>query len=257
MRTGSILDELQYRILRAVCPDDPHVMEVATAYEGRSKLRILLGDDLVGELRGGVVADFGCGEGTEAIEMAQSGAARVVGIDTWESALETARRRAREGAVENVSFVTHLSEPVDAVVCLDGFEHFGEPEKILRLMYDMLSPGGLLALSFGPPWYHPLGGHSFSFFPWAHLVFSESALCRWRTHFRCDGATRFAEVEGGLNRMSIRRFRRIVEASPFTMERLECLPIRRLARLHNGLTREFTTATVRCRMRKSASAGRA
>jgi hypothetical protein len=57
-----------------------------------------------------------------------------------------------------------------------------------------------------------LGGHLFSVFPWAHLIFSEQALIRWRSDFKSDGATRFSEVAGGLNQMTIRRFERLIAA---------------------------------------------
>jgi ubiquinone/menaquinone biosynthesis C-methylase UbiE len=53
------------------------------------------------------------------------------------------------------------------------FEHFTEPKLALDAMYRLLRPGGTLVASFGPTWYHPLGGHLFSVFPWAHLIFSE------------------------------------------------------------------------------------
>jgi hypothetical protein len=50
--------------------------------------------------------------------------------------------------------------------------------------------------------------------------------------------------------MTIARFERLVSASPFILERLETVPIRRLAPLHNRLTREFTTAIVRAELRR-------
>ena len=73
----------------------------------------------------------------------------------------------------------------------------------------------------------------------------ETALIRWRANIRSDGATRFSEVEGGLNQMTIARFERLVSASQLRIEALETVPIRALRPVHCRLTREFTTAVVR------------
>ena len=132
------------------------------------------------------------------------------------------------------------------IVSLDSFEHFDKPDEILRVMASFLRPRGRVVASFGPTWYHPLGGHSFSVFPWSHLIFTEQALIRWRAERKSDGATRFSEVEGGLNQMTISRFERVVADSPFQIVKLEAVPIRRLRPIANTLTREFTSAIVRC-----------
>jgi hypothetical protein len=116
-------------------------------------------------------------------------------------------------------------------------------------MAGTLKPGGRVLLAFGPTWLHPLGGHLFSVFPWAHLVFTESALIRWRARFRNDGATRFSEVEGGLNQMTIRRFERLVAESPLEFETFEAVPIRRLRSIASFLPRELCTSFVRSRLR--------
>ena len=223
------------------------------AYINKSKIRVLLGDSLMREIQGQTVVDFGCGDGHEAVDLAKNGAARVIGVDIRENALANARKLAeREGVADRCSFVTKLDEPVDCIVSLDSFEHFADPAAILSLMSELLRPGGQVIASFGPTWYHPLGGHLFSVFPWAHLIFSEKALIRWRNDIRSDGATRFHEVEGGLNSMTIARFERLVKESPLQLRHIEAVPIRKLRPLHNSLTREFTTALVRCQLVKPA-----
>lgn len=220
------------------------------AYAGRSKIRMLLGDAVVEQLHGRVVIDFGCGTGGDSIELARSGAARVIGVDIQERLLEIARTRAREAGVADVcEFTMQPQARADAIVSLDAFEHFSDPSGVLTAMRQMLKPDGFVAVSFGPTWYHPLGGHLFSVFPWAHLMFSERALLRWRSDFKSDGATRFHEVTGGLNQLTIGAFERIVAASPFTIESLACVPIRKLRPVHSRWTREFTTALVRAVLR--------
>lgn len=247
-----MLDMLQYKILRRIAPSEPNLMSGAI-YADRSKLRVLLGDQLFEQLRDRDVLDFGCGLGEETITMAAI-ARSVYGLDIVPRYVAAARARAREAGVEErcTFALTPPATPVDIVVSLDSFEHFADPEGALQAMYDLLRPGGQVLISFGPTWYHPLGGHLFSVFPWAHLMFSEAALLRWRADIRSDGATRFGEVEGGLNQMTIARFERLVAKTRFRVRLLEPVPIRPLRKMHNRLTREFTTAVVRCVLERPA-----
>jgi SAM-dependent methyltransferase len=204
---------------------------------------VQLGDEIFTRIAGKVVIDFGCGEGADAVEMAERGARRVIGIDNREEVLQAARQKAlRAGVQDTCLFVTATKELADIVVSVDSFEHFADPAEILRIMNTLLQPAGEALVSFGPTWYHPLGGHLFSVFPWAHLIFSEAALVRWRSDFKTDGATRFSEVAGGLNQMTVAKFEEFAS--------LELVPIKKLRHFHNRLTREFTTAMVRCRLVK-------
>ena len=84
----------------------------------------------------------------------------------------------------------------------------------------------------------------------ARLIFSERALIAWRSTFKTDGATRFGEVAGGLNQMTIARFEEYVAAGPLQLDSLTAVPIRKLKVVHNRFTREFTTAVVQCRLTK-------
>lgn len=212
----------------------------------KSRLRHVWGNEIYSILKGKRVLDFGCGQGSEAIEMAQCGAEHVIGLDIREEELRIARARAEAAGVgERCEFTTATPEPVDLIISIDAFEHIADPAAVFRVMDQMLKPNGELLISFGPTWYHPMGGHLFSVFPWAHLMFSEKALIRWRSDFRSDGANRFSEVAGGLNQITIRRFEQVVENSPFTFKSFELIPIRRLRPVHNSLTREFTTSSVR------------
>lgn len=241
----------QYKLLKKICPGEPSGMD-GSAYAGKSKLRVLLGNAFLEQVRGKSVIDFGCADGYETLELARSGAARVIGIDTREHMLSKARENAREAGFGDVcAFVTKTDEKADFVVTVDAFEHFDDPAMILDIMYDLLVPGGSVLVSFGATWYHPLGGHLFSVFPWAHLIFSERALLRWREDIREDRPTKFSEIEGGLNQMTIRRFERIVAASRFEMRDFHLSPIRKLKPLHNRFTREFTTSVIRCRLLKA------
>jgi len=258
MRTGvvggtlgyQLLHHLGRRVARGVDPCD------GSAYRHRSKVEALFGRRIWTALAGRVVIDFGCGEGAEAVEIARRGARRVIGIDVRPHALARARAAAeRAGVSDRCVFAAHTDERADVLLSIDGFEHYGAPERILELMGRLVHPHGRVVIAFGPPWLHPLGGHLFSIFPWAHLVFTERALLRWRADFKSDGARRFGEVEGGLNQMTVRRFARLLERSAFEVVRLETVPIRRLRWLSNAVTREFVTSIVRCTLVPRESAG--
>jgi SAM-dependent methyltransferase len=200
-------------------------------------------------LQGRTVIDFGSGLGRQAVAMAQAGAARVIGVEIREEALGAAQRAAAlAGVQERCVFAPSTNERADIIVSKDAFEHFEQPAQILDTMAGLLKPGGTVLVCFGPPWYHPHGGHFFSMFPWAHLLFTEQALLRWRAAFRSDGARRFGEVSGGLNQMTIARFEAIVAASRFDLAWLDTVPIRSLGFLRWRPFREFGSALVRCRL---------
>ncbi len=73
-------------------------------------------------------------------------------------------------------------------------------------------------------------------------------MIRWRSDFKTDGATRFHEVAGGLNKMTIKRWETLVAESGFKAVSYELVPIRPARRLHCRLTREWLTSLVRSRL---------
>ena len=240
----------EYRLLRWAYPQDPDHLN-GHAYDGRSKLKTLLGSSLFHKTRGKTVIDFGCGYGDQTIELAKRGAKLVIGLDIREELLAAASRKA--SGITNVRFLTPRQcprEAADFVISLDSFEHFDDPSAVLDLMNDLLRPGGTLLSSFGPPWKHPFGGHTFSAFPWAHLLLSEPALVGWYNQNKNKAIFRFEEVSGGLNRMTITKFEALVRSSRFREALITPVPIRKLKRLHNALTREYTTAVIKCQLTK-------
>jgi SAM-dependent methyltransferase len=244
-----------YRLLKWIGrPETDNGACSGEAYAGRSKLEALFGADFWPAIQGRTVLDFGCGGGQEVIELAAHGARRAIGLDIRARALAEGERAAiAAGVADRCAFTSRVDEPVDVIISVDAFEHIEDPADALQTMHTLLREEGRVFIVFGPPWRHPLGGHLFSVFPWAHLLFSERALIRWRSDFKTDGATRFGEVEGGLNQMTIARFEHLIAASPFTVERFEAVPIRRLERWSGVLpgtwAREYITSIVRCTLR--------
>jgi SAM-dependent methyltransferase len=250
--SGIIGGRLGYALLKnfgqhAMAPD----YQNAACYDGLSKLEVLFDKNIWREAKDKVVIDYGCGYGKEAIELAQHGAKKVVGIDTWDKALRTARESAANVGLspDRCDFTDAANDKdlqADVIFSLDAFEHYNHPAGILKHMRSLLKPGGKVFVCFGPPWLHPYGGHLFSIFPWSHLLFTEEAQIRWRSDFKTDGATRFHEVDGGLNQMTLAEFQKLVANSDFRMEKFEPVPIRKLRWASNALTREYTTSVVRC-----------
>lgn len=203
------------------------------------------------KVSGKFVVDFGCGLGGDTKTMAEWGAKLSLGLEIRE---ELVKANAERIKMSNCVFATtlpnDLEEKADLIISIDAFEHFSHPAEMLNIMYDCLRPGGEAYISFGPTWYHPFGGHAFSMFPWAHLLFTEKALVRWRNQFYHDGATRFHEVAGGLNKLPIAEFEKIFKQSKFLIEDLNCKPIRNQRLLQKIVGREFMTSGVLAHLRK-------
>jgi SAM-dependent methyltransferase len=248
---------LGYHVLRWISPPERMKQKsTASAFAGVSKLEAYWGNRIWDELAGKTVIDFGCGKGKEVIDIAKHGAKHVIGLDILERDLRVAQEAAvQEGVAHLCSFATTTTTQADVIFSTDAFEHFADPAQILRIMASLLNPNGRVFVTFGPPWLHPKGGHTFSVFPWAHLIFTEHALIRWRSDFKTDGATRFQEVEGGLNQMTIRTFRKLVGQSELQFDAFEVIPIRPARWLCFSFTREFLTSIVRCTLRKRSPNG--
>lgn len=168
-------------------------------------------------VRGARVLDFGCGPGYQVARMAELGAAEVTGIEIQEDLrIQAAEVAERYGVGDQVTLLPELPAArrgtFDVVLSQNSMEHFSEPDAVLASMREALAPGGRIVTVFGPLWWHPYGAHIhfFTRIPWPHLWFAEETIMAVRTDFRDDGAERFEEVEGGLNRMTVGKFRRLV-----------------------------------------------
>lgn len=104
----------------------------------------------------------------------------------------------------------------DVILSKDSFEHYANPERLIHRITELLEPNGILAIGFGPLWKSPQGGHLefMTPVPWVHLLFPEDVVLAERRRFRPEEDARtFAEVRGGLNKMTLARFLEILTSS--------------------------------------------
>jgi SAM-dependent methyltransferase len=175
----------------------------------------------------GSILDVGCGYGLQAAALARLGC-DVTGVDlprdvfraSWEDLTD---------AYPNLYLTTQTpSRTFDVVYSCSSFEHFSDPAHILSLMRDRVRPGGKLVIAFAEPWYSPHGHHmdGITRMPWVNLLFREADVMDVRSHYRCDGATRYDEVEGGLNQMTVARFEGLMRNSGLQVRSLRLFPVK-------------------------------
>jgi SAM-dependent methyltransferase len=171
------------------------------------------------------IVDYGCGLGYQSVAMAKAGANFVLGIDINRKDLSKAKELAKSSGVGNkVEFIEKADEKLDGkfdvAVSQNSMEHFLDPMASLDEMKRLIHQNGKILVTFGCPWCSPYGSHTYFFtkIPWVHILFSERSVISARSHFRDDGATRYEEVEGGLNRMTVAKFERIITTCGMSMQ---------------------------------------
>lgn len=170
------------------------------------------------------VLDLGCGEGGHVLAMAERGAAHVTGVDVehFFALAEEDTRRRDDGRVRFLlaDSSTLPDAAFDVVVSHDSFEHFEQPEEMLADMVRLVRPGGRILIKFGKPWRSPWGRHMSGTLrkdrPWVHLLVPERAVMRVHSVYHDDPVLyeRYADLAGGLNKMTVGRFRRILKSRP-------------------------------------------
>lgn len=172
---------------------------------------------------GGSVLDYGCGAGHTCVIAAQRGARRVLGVDR--ESVDFARQQVEDRYPElrariefrQIADATEVGdERFDLVISKNTFEHVDDPPLYVADMSRLLAADGELVIGFGALWKSPYGGHInfMTKLPWAHLMFPEEVILRERRRYRPDeDPSRFEEVKGGLNRMTLGRFREVMAAS--------------------------------------------
>ena len=103
--------------------------------------------------RGVRVLDVGCGDGALSGTLVQRIGAQVQGIDTNALSIDLARRefaaRKLEGRFDRIDGYVHPfgDSEFRAVICADVIEHVQKPVDLLREIWRVLAPGGLLVMT--------------------------------------------------------------------------------------------------------------
>ncbi len=199
-------------------------------------------------LKGKTVLDVGCGLGGKLLFYAEHGARKVVGIDLRPfSATSASRLTSEQGyskviriAIADGAELPFADEAFDVVISINVLEHVASPVSVLKECSRVLRPGGCLYLHF-PPFYSSWGPHLEGWinFPWPHLLFSERNLIRaaalvekrerYNEQFIPPARVHWDELEGfyELNRLTIRRFLRLVSETDLQILQCHLLPFGR------------------------------
>jgi SAM-dependent methyltransferase len=223
--------------------------------------------DPVAMFKGKRVLDIGSGAGGKTLYYASLGVEKIWGIDIVPHyQAEATALAAAKGMSEIAEFltgdVTKLPFPdhfFDVIIANDVMEHVDDPEGTLREVHRVLRPGGRFYTNF-PPYYHPHGAHLSDVIgmPWVHAVWSEPALieayaalvkdlpdAEMRLKLRLGDPATNRERITYINKMTIKRFDRIIKQSPLKVVYYRRVPLRGfLAPLAKAVPEFFNKAVV-------------
>ena len=125
--------------------------------------------------------DLGMWDGMTCFALQELGKS-TTGIDIRVEGLD--RRAIDSGADFAAMDAAHLGfadESFDFVFSFNSFEHFPDPELVLREALRVLRPGGYLYLDFGPLWLTPKGAHQFETItvPYVECLFAKETLTEY------------------------------------------------------------------------------
>jgi ubiquinone/menaquinone biosynthesis C-methylase UbiE len=190
------------------------------------------------------IIDIGCGNGGKTICVASMGPEFILGLDIDPVKLAYARQYSLQcgmhsgsceflaGDAANLPFATGS---FDLAISEDGFEHFPDPEGVLREVNRILLPGGRFLIHFAT-YYTAVGPHLYNFIrvPRAHYFFSDAAMIEATRQIAMTRQYRAAntpqtsmletpteqaereiyQFEHFINRMTLRGFKKILTRSP-------------------------------------------
>jgi cyclopropane fatty-acyl-phospholipid synthase-like methyltransferase len=194
--------------------------------------------------KGASVLDVGCGLGSLCVDVALSGAEKVVGLDTESRLIDFANENVRQNHPEligklvfqDLDLKDYDAMKFDYIISKDSFEHIMDLKGMLIEMKKHLKPRGQIYAGFGPLYNSPLGHHRrimtflrWRAFPWGHLFEKESTIMARMNLFRAQGGNVFTYKNGelhsirdlGLNMLSLAEYRSAFQASGLKMVRFK------------------------------------
>ena len=130
----------------------------------------------------------------------------------------------------------------DLVVSYNSFEHFGDPEQVMRELIRVTRPGGAIHLDFGPLYFSAYGLHGYRsvHVPYSHLLFERAVLEQYVAEHDLPPIP-FESLNG----WSVRRFRELwathaAELSPVAYREIPQIAGRELIVEHPSCFRDET-----------------
>ena len=197
---------------------------------------------------GKTVLDIGCGAAGKSLYYASMGAKKVYGVDVVAHYKEESEKlAAQKNLADKFEFrlcdaknLAFDDKTFDTIIMNDSMEHVAEPEKVLAECYRVLKDNGRLFINFCP-YFHPYGAHLSDVIgiPWVHMMFSQKTMISAYKDLICDMPDkdmrikfRFSTDENGnetisyINKMTIKRFNKILKNSPFKVLYRREIPLR-------------------------------
>jgi len=170
------------------------------------------------------VLDLGCGCGGQTVYFAQRKSTFVIGLDIDKTGLSAGILCAKNNKVnEKVDFVVgdalHLpfrESAFEMIVANHVVEHVPQVLETLKQCKWILKQNGFLYTAF-PSWFYPYAGHLCHVIavPWCHFLFSKKTLINVVSLSMAPSISHTIWQFNNLSRITIRRFRKIVESLDF------------------------------------------
>ncbi len=178
----------------------------ATSNRGNARARTIL-DKIAGYgLTCESFLELACGDGMVCARLNQAGK-KATGVDlNLKNLAQNSRQSGAQFQQMDVEQLALADNSLDCVYSFNGFEHFADPEKVLREATRLTKPGGIIYLDFGPLYYSPTGLHAYRSIsvPYCQLLFPMDLLLE---HVSRNNLRPISNEN--LNRYSIEQFRNL------------------------------------------------